>query len=281
MYRLRRPSGRGSASGCASGGYATSSRFAGKARPSVAGARVTSVSKYIASKPKEARAILTAVRKAIRRAVPAAEESLAYQMPAYTLAGVPLLYFVGWKAHYSLYPVSDSLVAAFKRELAPYERTKHALRISFSDPMPAALIERIAKFRARQVTARETRKGGRQSGRAGQLDRIRRLAAGLPSVFEKLSHGTPTFFVEEHKGVFAMFADHHHEDGRLALWVPVAPGLQSLMIEEAPATYYNPPYVGTGGWIGIVLDKIRDDALQAHLREAWHLIAKKKPARTR
>jgi hypothetical protein len=48
--------------------------------------------------------------------------------------------------------------------------------------------------------------GGRKTGREAQLERIRRLCAKLPSVSEKLSHGTPTFFVEKDKGVFAMFA---------------------------------------------------------------------------
>ena len=244
--------------------------------------RPRTVKEYIASKPKEARPILEGVRRAILKAVPAAEEGLAYQMAAYTLNGVPVLYFAGWKAHYSLYPINDALVAAFERELAPYERTKGALRFPLASPAPERLIERIAKFRAKQITSRDTPKDGRARGRVAQLERLRRLMRGLPSVSEKISHGTPCFFVEEGKGCFAMFSDHHHDDGRLALWVPVAEGLQAVMIDEAPATYYKPPYVGVGGWIGIDLAHIQDDALKAHLREAWHLIAaKKKPSRRR
>jgi uncharacterized protein YdhG (YjbR/CyaY superfamily) len=79
-----------------------------------------SVNEYIASKPKDVRGILERVRGAIRTAVPAAEEAIAYQMPVYTLDGVPVLYFAGWKHHYSLYPASDVLVAAFRDELARY-----------------------------------------------------------------------------------------------------------------------------------------------------------------
>jgi uncharacterized protein YdhG (YjbR/CyaY superfamily) len=233
--------------------------------------RFTSVSEYIAAKPKEARVVLEQVRKAILKAIPQAEESLAYQMAMYTLNGVPVLYFAGWKAHYSLYPVSDAVAAAFAKELSGYERSKDGLKVPFSDPVPARLLERIAKFRADQLTARDKGTGGR----AAQLKRVRRLCATLPSVFEKLSHGTPTFFVDVGKGAFAMFSDHHHEDGRLALWVPVGEGMQSLMIDEAPATYFKPPYVGAGGWIGIDLAQVRDDAVHAHLREAWRLIAAK------
>jgi uncharacterized protein YdhG (YjbR/CyaY superfamily) len=249
----------------------------------VAKTRSTSVGQYIASKPRETRAVLTEVRKAIRKAVPDAREGLSYQIPTYTLDGVPVLYFAGWKAHYSLYPASDPLVAAFKRELAPYERSKGTIRIPYSDPMPVALVERIARFRANLITSRDTGRRGSRSGRTAQLERVRRLCSSLPTVSEKLSHGTPTFFVSQEKGafkgVFAMFADHQHEDGTLALWVPVAEGLQPVMIDEAPAIYFKPPYVGGSGWIGIRLDRIRDDALRAHLREAWKLIDRtlKKP----
>ena len=97
----------------------------------------------------------------------------------------------------------------------------------------------------------------------------------MPSVFEKLSHGAPTFFVHKDKGVFATFTDNHHDDGHLALWVPAPSGMQSVLIEEAPQTYFRPPYVGVSGWIGIELPEIGDDALQIHVREAWELVARK------
>jgi len=56
--------------------------------------------------------------------------------------------------------------------------------------------------------------------------------------------------------------------------------LQSALIEEEPATYFKPPYVGSSGWIGIELARIRDDALEGHLREAWQLVARKVKSRT-
>ncbi|HTM03835.1 MAG TPA: DUF1801 domain-containing protein [Vicinamibacterales bacterium] len=241
--------------------------------------RVNSVREYIASKPKESRAALTAVREAIRRALPKAEEGLAYQMPAYTLNGVGVLYFAGWKSHYSIYPASDAMVQAFAKELAPYARSKATIKFPLSEPVPVKLIERLAKFRGRQLATRDGARGKKKSGREGQLTRLRRSCATLPSAFEKLSHGTPCFFVEQGKGCFAMFSGHHRDDGRAALWVPVADGMQRLMIEEAPDTYFHPPYMGVGGWIGILLDQIADDALESHLREAHSLIAAKRRPR--
>ena len=236
--------------------------------------RFGSVKEYIASKPAEVRVVLERVRRAIRKAVPAAEEGLSYQIPVYKLNGVAVLYFAGWKAHYSLYPASDALVAAFARELAPYKRSRGTIRFPLSQPVPVSLIERIARFRARQLSTRDSGKRARQ-GPAAQLERVRRLTAGLPGVSEKTSHGMPSFFVNKDKGVFASFVDNHHEDGRLALWLPVREGLQSLLIEDAPGTYFKPPYVGSSGWVGILLNQIRDAALQIHLRQAWEIVARK------
>ena len=243
--------------------------------------RFTSVDEYIASHPREVRVALERVRKAIRKAVPAAEESLSHKMPMYTLNDMPMLYFAGWKAHYSIYPAGDALVAAFRRELEPYSRSSHGIRIPLSEPVPVKLIERIARFREKQLTTGDTKKGGRGKGREAHLERVRRLCAALPSVSEKLSHGTPSFFVDKDKGVFAMFAENQNQDGRLALWVPVRQGLQPFLIEDAPATYFKPPYVGSSGWVGIALDQIRDDALRIHLRDAWEIIAGTQRKRSR
>jgi len=234
-----------------------------------------SVSEYITSKPQALRSILKQVRSTIRKAVPAAEEGISYQIPVYKLNGVPVLYFAGWKEHFSLYPASDALVAAFKKELDGYEISKGTIRFPLSEPIPISLIERIAKFRAEQLTAREKPRG-RKKGREKQLERIRRICATMPSFSEKLSHGTPTFFVQKDKGVFTMFADNHHEDGHLAVWLPAPSGLQAALIEDAPKTYFKPPYVGSGGWIGIELDQIDDDALAIHVSEAWEIAAGKK-----
>jgi len=110
-----------------------------------------SVDEYIASQPQAAQDALQRVRSAIRRGVPGAEEVISYQIPAYKLHGVRVLFFAGWKTHYSLYPASAGLVAAFKDELAPYEVSKGTIRFPLSKPVLAKLVERIAKYRAKEV----------------------------------------------------------------------------------------------------------------------------------
>jgi uncharacterized protein YdhG (YjbR/CyaY superfamily) len=119
----------------------------------VAKTKFTSVAEYIASQPLEVRAVLRKVRSAMRKALPKAEEVISYQVPAYKLNGRVVIYFAGWKEHYSIYPAQKRLVAAFKERLAPYEvNNKGTIRFPLAEPVPARLIEAMAKFRAKEVT---------------------------------------------------------------------------------------------------------------------------------
>jgi uncharacterized protein YdhG (YjbR/CyaY superfamily) len=113
-----------------------------------------SVDQYLATHPKDVRAVLQRVRGAIRKAVPGAEETISYQIPAYKLDGATVVYFAGWKQHYSLYPVTDYLVAAMKDDVAPYKISKGTIRFPLSEPVPVKLIERIAKFLVKEAARR-------------------------------------------------------------------------------------------------------------------------------
>jgi uncharacterized protein YdhG (YjbR/CyaY superfamily) len=119
----------------------------------VAKTRFSSVAEYIAVQPPAARAVLRKVQSALRKALPKAEEVISYQIPAYKLNGRVVIYFAGWKEHYSVYPAQRRLVAAFKERLAPYEvNNKGTIRFPLSEPVPVRLIEAIARFRAKEVT---------------------------------------------------------------------------------------------------------------------------------
>lgn len=118
----------------------------------------------------------------------------------------------------------------------------------------------------------------------GHLSRLRRLCLALPDTMEKLSHGEPTFFVRNR--VFAMFANNHHHDGHVAVWLPAEPGVQEVLVSTHPRTFYRPPYVGGKGWIGVELAEVDDGELLELIRTAHHLIAPaartaRKPARKR
>jgi len=117
-----------------------------------------SVDEYLASQPAAIRRVLQRVRGAIREALPGADETISYQIPAYKLQGRAVLYFAGWKQHYSLYPATGGVAEAFLDELASYELSKGTIRFPLSRPVPVKLIARIAKFRSREAAGREKRK---------------------------------------------------------------------------------------------------------------------------
>lgn len=108
------------------------------------------------------------------------------------------------------------------------------------------------------------------------LDRVRRICMALPEAYEKLSHGEPTFGVK--KKLFAMYADagNHHGNGRHALWCNAPEGLQNLLVTTEPEKYFVPPYVGVRGWIGINLDAVDDDELEAQVAQSYCMVAPKK-----
>jgi uncharacterized protein YdhG (YjbR/CyaY superfamily) len=115
------------------------------------------VDEYIAAQPETVRDALERVRSTIRKALPGAEEVISYKIPAYRLHGHIVLYFAGWRQHYSLYPTSHA-IEAFEDDLTPYDVAKGTIRFPLSRPVPVKLIERIAKFRAKEVAEREKAK---------------------------------------------------------------------------------------------------------------------------
>ena len=121
-------------------------------------ANFANVDEYISAQPQAAQVVLQLVRSALRKALPEAEEVISYKIPAYKLHGGIALYFAGWKQHYSLYPAGERLVATLKDQLASYKVSKGTIRFPLSEPVPVKLIERIAKFRAKEAAQREKSK---------------------------------------------------------------------------------------------------------------------------
>jgi uncharacterized protein YdhG (YjbR/CyaY superfamily) len=77
-----------------------------------------------------------------------------YIASQYKLHGRPMLYFAGWKQHYSLYPATGHLVAAFQEELAQYAVSKGTIRFPLSGRFPVRLLARLARFRAQEIAER-------------------------------------------------------------------------------------------------------------------------------
>jgi uncharacterized protein YdhG (YjbR/CyaY superfamily) len=125
-----------------------------------------SVDEYIAAQPEAARGTLEEARAAIRKAVPKADEVISYQIPAYKIDGQAVIFFSGWKEHYSLYPIAGAVIEEFKDELAPYEvNNKGTLRFPLDKKVPVGLIGRITKFRAKEASEEAKAKAAKKKKR--------------------------------------------------------------------------------------------------------------------
>jgi uncharacterized protein YdhG (YjbR/CyaY superfamily) len=102
------------------------------------------IDEYIASFPDEVAGRLEQTRSTIRHMVPAAEESISYGIPTFSLDGRYLVYFAGWKRHISVYPV-PAADPALEQEIAPYRAAKGTLRFPLDQPMPYDLVGRVVQ----------------------------------------------------------------------------------------------------------------------------------------
>jgi hypothetical protein len=84
---------------------------------------------------------------------------------------------------------------------------------------------------------------------------IRKLCLAFPETEESRSHGMPHFSVIRPKRTFATYAQNHHADGRIAVWLNVPDGMQDAYVQAEPKHYFVPPYVGPSGWLGVRLDR--------------------------
>ena len=110
-----------------------------------------SVDDYLATMPPATRAVLDEVRSIIRTALPDADEVISYQIPAYKRDGVAVIYFAGWKEHFSLYPVGETLAEALP-EAARYPLSKGTIRFPLDEKVPRTLIRKIVALREKTVT---------------------------------------------------------------------------------------------------------------------------------
>lgn len=117
------------------------------------------------------------------------------------------------------------------------------------------------------------------TGFDGALAKLREICFALPEVSERVSHGSPTFFIRE-KRTLCMVHDNHHGEHGVALWCPAPPGVQAQLIDDEPDRFFRPPYVGHRGWIGVHLDIEPDwNEITAVCRDAYRLVAPKTLAR--
>jgi uncharacterized protein YdhG (YjbR/CyaY superfamily) len=117
-------------------------------------ASLTTVEDYLATLPEDRRTAVNQLRETVRAAAPGATETIAYNMPAFrSHGGQFLVSFAAFKAHYSLFPASEQVVAELGEELTPYLAGKGTIRFPAGRPIPAELVTKIVRIRVAENAA--------------------------------------------------------------------------------------------------------------------------------
>lgn len=106
------------------------------------------IDQYIEAFPEDVQAKLKALRAAINKAAPGAEEVISYQMPAFKYHGM-LVFFAAFKKHIGFYATPTGH-AAFKKELSVYKEGKGSVQFPLDKPLPLGLVTKIVKFRVKE-----------------------------------------------------------------------------------------------------------------------------------
>jgi uncharacterized protein YdhG (YjbR/CyaY superfamily) len=111
------------------------------------------VDAYLATLPTEQQELLEGVRRRVRQLVPEAQETISYDMPAFKLGGRFLLSYAGWKAHCSLYPLTDTFLAAHGTDLEGYGRTKGSIHFTSGKPLPPDVLDDLIRARVADLAS--------------------------------------------------------------------------------------------------------------------------------
>ena len=97
---------------------------------------------YIQAQESDVAERLTAIRKLFHEVLPDTEESMRYDMPAFTVGGYHL-YMSAYKNHIGMYPMYG--IPELDEKMLPYrgKGTKDALHFKHSEPLPIDLIKQI------------------------------------------------------------------------------------------------------------------------------------------
>jgi len=110
--------------------------------------KAISIDEYIAGFPEATQKLLNKVRATMRKAIPKAEETISYGMPAFMLNGKYVIFFAGYKNHISVYPAPREN-PEFKKELSKYKGGKGTVQFPIDEPLPVELISRLTQFRVK------------------------------------------------------------------------------------------------------------------------------------
>jgi uncharacterized protein YdhG (YjbR/CyaY superfamily) len=109
------------------------------------------VDQYLAALEEPKRTTLERLRQTILDVVPEADQGISYGVPAFKVRGKTVAGFAAFRNHLSYLPHSGSVFDQLRDDLAGYSTSSGALRFATSEPLPAALVEKLIEVRLRQA----------------------------------------------------------------------------------------------------------------------------------
>jgi len=118
----------------------------------MAAKRAKTIAGYIAAAPKAGRPHLRRVLAILREVAPEAEATIKWNVP-FLIEPRFLFAFSAHKAHLSLM-LGQGVLEAAREELAGHDTTRNFLKLRYDEPLPEALIRRLARRQLGTVKAR-------------------------------------------------------------------------------------------------------------------------------
>jgi uncharacterized protein YdhG (YjbR/CyaY superfamily) len=117
--------------------------------------RPKTVDEYIDRSPREAQAMLRELRAILKKVAPKANETLKWGSPVFE-DGRILFSYSAYKLHLNFMPTKPAM-EPFMKDLSRFRTGKDTIQFPYGQPLPRALIRRIAAYRLTQVKAHDAR----------------------------------------------------------------------------------------------------------------------------
>jgi uncharacterized protein YdhG (YjbR/CyaY superfamily) len=121
--------------------------------PGNPGKSPTTIADYIQAAPRAGQPHLRRVYSILKRVAPKAKETIKWGTPFFVEPRF-LFAFSAHKAHLSFAPMAAAM-KEFREELKSHETTKNFLKIPYDEPVPEALVRKIARYCLRNVSKRK------------------------------------------------------------------------------------------------------------------------------
>jgi uncharacterized protein YdhG (YjbR/CyaY superfamily) len=127
-----------------------------KPRARTSARRPRTIPEYIKAAPPEGQPHLRRLYAILKAVAPKAQQTIKWNTPFFVEPRF-LFAFSAHKAHISFAPMAKSL-DKFREELKGHDTTRNFLKVPYDEPLPEALIRKIAKYCVQNVSDRQDEK---------------------------------------------------------------------------------------------------------------------------